>query len=45
VREVARKDKNARFTALLHHLDVPLLFRRFYSLKSDAAPGSDGVKW
>jgi hypothetical protein len=45
VREVARKDKNARFTALLHHLDVPLLIRSFYSLKSEAAPGSDGVTW
>ena len=43
VREVARRDKNARFTALLHHIDVPLLIRSFYSLKRDAAPGSDGV--
>jgi RNA-directed DNA polymerase len=45
VREVARKDKNARFTALLHHIDVPLLTQSFYSLKSEAAPGSDGVTW
>jgi hypothetical protein len=45
VREVARTDKNARFTTLLHHLDVPLLIRSFYSLKSEAAPGSDGVTW
>ena len=45
VRELARKDKTARFTALLHHIDIPLLFRCFYSLKSDAAPGRDGVTW
>jgi group II intron reverse transcriptase/maturase len=34
-----------RFTALLHHVDVPLLIQSFYSLKSEAAPGSDGVTW
>jgi RNA-directed DNA polymerase len=45
VREVARRDKKARFTALLHHIDVPLLIQSFYSLKSEAAPGSDGVTW
>ncbi len=45
VREVARRDKKARFTALLHHLDVPLLIQSFYALKSGAAPGSDGVTW
>ena len=45
VRELARREKKVRFTNLLHHLDVPLLFRCFYSLKSDAAPGSDGVTW
>jgi RNA-directed DNA polymerase len=43
VREVAGRDKKARFTALLHHIDVPLLIQSFYSLKRDAAPGSDGV--
>ena len=42
---MARKDKKARFTALLHHIDVPLLTQSFYSLKSEAAPGSDGVTW
>lgn len=45
VREVARKDRKARFTALLHHVTVPLLIQSFYSLKSEAAPGSDGVTW
>ena len=28
VREVARKDKDARFTALLHHVDEAALFAR-----------------
>jgi RNA-directed DNA polymerase len=45
VREVARRDKKARFTALLHHMDVPFLIQSFYSLKSEAAPGNDGVTW
>jgi RNA-directed DNA polymerase len=45
VRAVARRDKKVRFTALLHHVDVPLLTQSFYSLKSGAAPGSDGVTW
>ena len=45
VREVARKDKDARFTALLHHVTVPRLTLAFDGLKKDAAPGTDGVRW
>ncbi|MGH3409138.1 MAG: group II intron reverse transcriptase/maturase [Streptosporangiaceae bacterium] len=45
MREVARKDKDARFTALLHHVTPELLDRSFRSLKKDAAPGADGVRW
>ena len=45
VREVARRDKDARFTALLHHLTPGLLLRSFDGLKKDAAPGADGVTW
>jgi retron-type reverse transcriptase len=45
VRQVARRDKKARFTALLHHVDTDALTRSFYALKSQAAPGSDGVTW
>ena len=45
VREVALKDKDARFTALLHHVTPELLERSFRSLKKDAAPGADGVRW
>jgi RNA-directed DNA polymerase len=45
VREVARKEKQTRFTALLHHVTVHLLRDSFYALKRDAAPGVDGVTW
>jgi RNA-directed DNA polymerase len=45
VREVASQDKKVRFTAPMHHIDVPLLIQSFYSLKSEAAPGIDGVTW
>ena len=33
VREVARRDRRARFTALLHHVTVDLLRESFYALK------------
>jgi group II intron reverse transcriptase/maturase len=45
VREVARKDKGARFTALLHHVSCLRLSLAFDALKKDAAPGTDGVSW
>jgi len=45
VREVAVRDKEARFTALLHHLTFELLWAVFTDLKRDAAPGTDGVRW
>lgn len=45
VRERARKNKQERFTALLHHVKVELLRESFYSLKRRAAPGVDGVTW
>jgi retron-type reverse transcriptase len=45
VREVARRDRDARFTALLHHVTPGLLLRSFDGLKKDAAPGADGVTW
>ncbi len=45
VREAARRDKRLQFTALLHHVSVPLLLDSFYALKRDAAPGIDGVTW
>jgi RNA-directed DNA polymerase len=45
VREAAKRDKQVRFTALLHHVSVALLSNSFYSLKREAAPGVDGVTW
>lgn len=45
VRERARKNKQERFTALLHHVTVGLLRDSFYGLKRKAAPGVDGVTW
>jgi group II intron reverse transcriptase/maturase len=45
VRERARKNKQERFTALLHHVTPDLLRDSFYGLKRKAAPGVDGVTW
>jgi RNA-directed DNA polymerase len=45
VREVAKKDKEVRFTALLHHVTADLLRDSYNSLKKKAAPGVDGVTW
>jgi hypothetical protein len=45
VRERARKNKQERFTALLHHVTPGLLRESFYALKRNAAPGVDGVTW
>ena len=45
VRRVARQDKDARFTALLHHIDVDRLRAAFWALNPRAATGVDGVTW
>ena len=45
VREVARRDKDARFTALLHHVTLERLRWAFWALSPKAAPGADGVTW
>ena len=45
VRRVAQQDKEARFTALLHHVDVDRLRAAYWVLKPKAAPGVDGVTW
>jgi RNA-directed DNA polymerase len=45
VREVARRDKRAQFTALLHHVSADLLRESYYALKRQAAPGVDGLTW
>src|SRR5918996_5587963 len=45
VRQVARKDKDAKFTALLQHVDVDRLRAAYFALRPTAAPGVDGVTW
>ncbi len=45
VRRVAQTDKEARFTALLHHVDVDRLRAAYFALRPKAAPGVDGVTW
>ena len=45
VREVARKDKDAKFTALLHHVDLDRLHVAYWAIRPKAAPGVDGVTW
>ncbi|HEY5477543.1 MAG TPA: reverse transcriptase domain-containing protein [Tepidiformaceae bacterium] len=45
MRRVAATDKEARFTALLHHVDVDRLRAAYRALKPKAAPGVDGVTW
>ncbi len=45
VREVARRDKEARFTALLHHVSLERLVMAYWDLSPKAAPGVDGVTW
>jgi RNA-directed DNA polymerase len=42
VNEAARRDSQARFTSLLHHVDVQALERAFWRLKRRAAAGVDG---
>ncbi len=44
VREVARRVKDARFTALLRHVTLERLRRACQSLSPVAAPGADGVR-
>ena len=45
VREVARGDKEARFTALLHHVDLNRLRAAYWAISPKAAAGVDGVTW
>ena len=46
VRQAAKKDKQLRFTALLHHIYNPDMLRMaYFALKKEAAPGVDGETW
>ena len=45
VREVARRDKDVRFTALQHHVDLSRLWAAFMAINPKAATGVDKVTW
>jgi RNA-directed DNA polymerase len=45
VRQRAQQDKDARFTALLDHVDVERLRAAYRALNPRAATGTDGVTW
>lgn len=45
VRQAAKGNKELKFTALLHHVNVELLRSSYYGLKKQAAAGVDGVTW
>jgi RNA-directed DNA polymerase len=45
VRRVAKQDKDGRFTALLHHVDIDRLRAAYSALNPKAATGVDGVTW
>ena len=45
VRQAARKDRQAKFTALFHHVTIDRLRESFLHLHRKAAPGADDVTW
>jgi group II intron reverse transcriptase/maturase len=45
VRDVARRDKEAKFTALLHHVDLNRLWAAYTAINPKAASGVDKVTW
>jgi RNA-directed DNA polymerase len=45
VRQLARRDREVQFTALLHHVTVERLRDAYRAIRPDAAPGVDGVRW
>ena len=45
MRAAARRDKQQKFTALLHHVNAELLWASYNSLNRSAAPGVDAMTW
>lgn len=45
VRRKARAEKEARFTAPLHHVDVDRLRMAFWGVEPKSCDGIDGVSW
>ena len=45
VRQVAERDQEVKFTALLHHVTVERLRDGYWAIRPKAAPGVDGQTW
>jgi len=45
IRQVAQRDKNAKFTTLLHHITTERLKGAYLGINPKAAPGIDDVTW
>ena len=45
VRQAAIRNREERFSALLHHVTVERLRDSFFGIKRNAAPGIDGLRW
>jgi len=45
IRQAARRDRQLRFTSLMHHVTVDLLREAYFALKRNAAAGVDDVTW
>jgi hypothetical protein len=45
VRQAAKQDRTARFTALLHHVDIDCLRQAYLAINPKAAAGVDEVTW
>ena len=45
IREAAERDKNLRFTSLMHHITEDLLRSAYITLNRSAAAGVDDVTW
>src|SRR5437879_1670184 len=45
VRRIAATDKEARFTALMHHVTIGRLREAYWAINPRAATGVDGVTW
>ena len=45
MRRIAQQDNDARFTALLHQVDIDRLRAAYWAVNPRAATGVDGVTW
>ena len=45
IRQVSRRRRKERFTALFHHFSPEMLRTAFFALRREAAPGVDGLTW